>query len=251
MRRFFYHIPNTLKVGEVVELSQTIFHHWCKVLRAKVGDRAVLFDGLGGEYTATLQQIDKKSASVLIDSFDPINRNLPLNVNIGLVMSRGERLDYAITKACETGVRNIYLLNSQHSEVRLKTEQIDKKISHLQAVAVSACEQCGLNIVPVIYPPIDIGAFIQNSPTGLKLVLAVPRRMANKRFDFDYFTSYHDTDFVLLIGAEGGLSDDELSLAYEHDFLAWQIGERILRTETAPSVALTALQAWYQAKMTS
>lgn len=256
MRRFFYNESNILQIGKNLPLTEEIFHHWCKVLRASVGEQAVFFDGKNGEYQVTLTQIDKKTATVMVESFDPINRNLPFHVTIGLVMSRGERMDYAIQKMTETGVSTIQLLTSQHGEVRLKPDQAAKKVEHWQGVAISACEQCGLNLVPHILPPISISQFIQTLPTSLqsnlqKLVLTVPsNNHLEKQFSPSYLLAnkldFNQNDFCLLIGAEGGLSDDEINLALQQDFLPWQIGERVLRTETAPVVALATLQAYYQ-----
>ncbi|ELA08207.1 hypothetical protein MOMA_06586 [Moraxella macacae 0408225] len=255
MRRFFYTGPDVLAVGKQIELDNNILQHWCKVLRANIGDKAVLFDGQGGEYIVTLTKMSKKTAYVSVDDFLPLNRNLPFKVTIGLVMSRGDRMDYAIQKSCEMGVFALQLLTSHHSEVRLKPDQITKKLNHWQGVAKSACEQCGLNLIPTILPPLDIQDFIQNNnktaktkhasqKNTLKLVLAVPERLASSQV-FDHTKFDKNSDYCLLIGAEGGLSDDELALAYQNDFLAWQIGERVLRTETAPVVALTALQTLY------
>lgn len=258
MRRFFYNIPNQLQVGKTLPLTDDIFHHWCKVLRANIGETAIFFDGTGGEYSVTLTQIDKKSALVTVENFNPINRNLPFNVAIGLVMSRGERMDYAIQKATEMGVYQIHLLTSQHGEVRLKPDQVAKKVEHWQGVAISACEQCGLNIVPQMIPPIAITDFIQNpiaKPDKIpsdtpqkslqKLVLAVPNENTISQAFNPKAVDFTQTSFCLLIGAEGGLSEDEINLAFAHDFLAWQIGERVLRTETAPVVALASLQTLY------
>lgn len=246
MRRFYFDTPNLLKIGDTIAMTDNIFHHWCKVLRANVGDTAIFFDGQGGEYSITICQIDKKTAQVTITDFNPVNRSLPFGVTIALVMSRGERMDYAIQKACETGVSTIQLLTSHHGEVRLKPDQIAKKLEHWQSVANAACEQCGLNIIPQILAPIGIDDFIKNfdEPNTTKIVLAVPERLSSEQiFGFNKFDK--NKNYCLLIGAEGGLSDEELNLAYQHHFLAWQIGERILRTETAPVVALTALQTLY------
>lgn len=252
MRRFFYNFSNTLKTGETLPLTDDIFHHWCKVLRANVGDTALLFDGTDGEYQAILTQIDKKTAFVTIENFNPTNRTLPFYVAVGLVMSRGERMDYAIQKATEMGVYRVHLLTSQHGEVRLKPDQIAKKLEHWQGVAISACEQCGLNIVPQILAPIAISDFIKqpldhehhSQKTWQKLVLAVPDEKINWKNFNPNTVNFSQSNFCLLIGAEGGLSDDEVNLALQHGFLPWQIGERVLRTETAPVVALANLQAW-------
>lgn len=282
MRRFFYNQPNLLQVGSTLPLTEDIFHHWCKVLRASVDEQALFFDGQGGEYTVTLTDITKKQALVTINDFNPINRALPFIVNIALVMSRGERMDYAIQKATELGVSSIQLLTSQHGEVRLKADQADKKLVHWQQVAVSACEQCGLNIVPNLLAPkafsdwIGEPAGVPTSSNVTKLILAVP---SNDRGvvppcnqiegnDIEHndiepsmpYTPYpnplpHITNqfrqctlaqFWLLIGAEGGFSAQEITQAIERDFMPWQIGERVLRTETAPVVALSSLLTLHQ-----
>lgn len=287
MRRFFYNQPNLLQVGSTVPLTEDIFHHWCKVLRASMGEQALFFDGQGGEYTVTLTDITKKQALVTINDFNPINRDLPFTVNIALVMSRGERMDYAIQKATELGVSSIQLLTSQHGEVRLKADQADKKLAHWQQIAVSACEQCGLNIVPNLLAPkavsdwIDEPAGVPTSTNVTKLILAVPPDDSGvvppcnqiegndiehndiEHNDIEPITPYtpypnplpHITNqfrqctlaqFWLLIGAEGGFSEQEITQAIERDFMPWQIGERVLRTETAPVVALSSLLTLHQ-----
>jgi len=287
MRRFFYNQPNLLQVGSTVPLTEQIFHHWCKVLRASIGEQSLFFDGQGGEYTVTLTDITKKQALVTINDFNPINRALPFTVNIALVMSRGERMDYAIQKATELGVSSIQLLTSQHGEVRLKVDQTDKKLAHWQQVAVSACEQCGLNIVPNLLAPkafsdwIDEPAGVPISNTVTKLILAVPPDDSGvvtscnqiegsdiEHSDIEHndiepiapYTPYpnplpHITNqfrqcslaqFWLLIGAEGGFSEQEITQAIERGFIPWQIGERVLRTETAPVVALSSLLTLHQ-----
>lgn len=274
MRRFFYNQPNLLQVGSTLPLTEEIFHHWCKVLRASIGEQALFFDGQGGEYTVTLTDITKKQALVTINDFNPINRALPFTVNIALVMSRGERMDYAIQKATELGVSSIQLLTSQHGEVRLKADQADKKLAHWQQVAVSACEQCGLNIVPTLLAPkafsdwIDAPAGVPTSSNVTKLILAVPPHDSGvvppcnqiEGNDIEPITPYtnplpHITNqfrqcslaqFWLLIGAEGGFAEQEITQAIERGFMPWQIGERVLRTETAPVVALSSLLTLHQ-----
>lgn len=247
-----------------------------------MGEQALFFDGQGGEYTVTLTDITKKQALVTINDFNPINRDLPFTVNIALVMSRGERMDYAIQKATELGVSSIQLLTSQHGEVRLKADQADKKLAHWQQVAVSACEQCGLNIVPNLLAPkafsdwIDEPAGVPISNTVTKLILAVPpddsgvvtscNQIEGKDIEHkdiepitpctpypnplphitNQFRQCSLAQFWLLIGAEGGFSEQEITQAIERGFMPWQIGERVLRTETAPVVALSSLLTLHQ-----
>lgn len=290
MRRFFYsqsledapalsqEALSMLPIGTEIELTASIFHHWCKVLRARIGDEGILFDGFGGETLVRICNINKKSATVVITEHLTINRDAEINTMIGLVMSRGERMDYAIQKATELGVTAIWLLSSQHGEVNLKAAQVAKKLAHLQQVAIAACEQCGLNRVPLIIAPLPIEQWLEHvshhdgtyddfisedqlSPAtaplyhdayyqGLsakavsKLVLSVPKDDEPMMPKPLLETLTQPKPYVqLLIGAEGGLSDDEINLAKQNGFLPWQIGARVLRTETAPVVALATLHA--------
>ena len=287
MRRFFYpHGETDLvdevmplahhQIGDTLPLPDSIRHHWCQVLRAKVDDEAVLFDGLGGERQVTLTAIDKKNANVTLGEHHDVDRIAPVSSNVAIVMSRGDRMDYVIQKSTELGASVIQLLTSEHGEVRLKSHQVDKKLAHWQQVALSACEQCGLNRPPVVISPIPIDKFVTgnhgkasdemdyllhqsfyqrplDTPADLQLVLAVPNRqqamtksMPVSMNDIQsklHLSAKPRLHIQLLIGAEGGLSDSEIEKAFQVGFSPWQIGERVLRTETAPVVALSLLNA--------
>ncbi|XID75556.1 16S rRNA (uracil(1498)-N(3))-methyltransferase [Alkanindiges sp. WGS2144] len=234
MTRFFVDMP--LEVNQQTTLPDTVFHHWIRVLRAQTGEQATLFNGQGGEYRATLQDIQKKTATVYIDQFNPVNRAPTYQVTLGQVMSKGDRMDYAIQKATELGVHAIQLLVSERCEMRLKYERDQKKIEHWQQVAIAACEQCGMNIVPKILAPLTLEDWLLQpcSSDTKKLVLAPAQQAIRFGMPFPSF-------FYLLVGPEGGLSDAEIELANAHGFQNWTLGERILRTETAPVAALSAL----------
>ncbi|MHA3096707.1 16S rRNA (uracil(1498)-N(3))-methyltransferase [Acinetobacter brisouii] len=230
--RFF--IEASLTVGQSIELTEVVFHHWVRVLRAKLNDQAILFNGQGGEYLVELTEINKKNASIQVLSFEPANRTPNFQVVLGQVMSKGDRMDYAIQKATELGVHKIQLLTSERCEMRLKYDRDQKKIDHWQAIAIAACEQCGLNIVPEVLAPISLQEWFSHSLPTTKLVLAP---------DTDAFdiAKQAKPDLALLIGPEGGLSQDEIAQANAAGFKNWCIGERVLRTETAPVVALAIL----------
>ncbi len=232
--RFF--IEATLTVGQSLELTEVVFHHWVRVLRAKLNEQAILFNGQGGEYLVELTEINKKNAYIQVISFEPANRTPNFKALLGQVMSKGDRMDYAIQKATELGVHQIQLLTSERCEMRLKYERDQKKIDHWQGIAIAACEQCGLNLVPEILPPISLQEWLKNAnalPTT-KLVLAPD----TEAFDIQKEAT---PDLALLIGPEGGLSQDEIDQANAVGFKNWCIGERVLRTETAPVVALSIL----------
>lgn len=232
MPRFF--IEADLNVNTTVELTETVFHHWVKVLRAQVGESATLFNGQGGEYEVTLSEVAKKSASVDVNAFNPANRSPKFQALLGQVMSKGDRMDYAIQKAVELGVSEIQLLTSERCEMRLKYDRDQKKFDHWQGVAIAACEQCGLNIVPKILAPISLDKWLATNLPKTKLVLAPNKDQTDVLADAT-------PDIALLIGPEGGLSENEISTANQAGFTNWCIGDRVLRTETAPVVALSIL----------
>lgn len=229
-----FHIEADLAVDTQIELTETVFHHWCKVLRAQVGDQATLFNGQGGEYHVELTEVAKKSATVQVLTFNPANRTPAIRTLLGQVMSKGDRMDYAIQKAVELGVSEIQLLTSERCEMRLKYDRDQKKLDHWQGIAIAACEQCGMNIVPKILAPLSLEKWLASELPATKLVLA-----PNKD-ETDPLTQASQ-NIALLIGPEGGLSEAEIQAANEVGFMNWCIGERVLRTETAPVVALSIL----------
>ncbi len=232
MPRFY--IETELNVNAEVELTETVFHHWVKVLRAQIGETATLFNGQGGEYLATLSEISKKSAKVQISEFNPTNRTPHFKALLGQVMSKGDRMDYAIQKAVELGVDTIQLLTSERCEMRLKYDRDQKKIDHWQGIAIAACEQCGMNIVPQILAPLSLEEWLNTDLPQTKFVLAPEKE---KKDVLQNITP----DITLLIGPEGGLSETEIQMANTKGFINWCIGDRVLRTETAPVVALSIL----------
>lgn len=232
MNRFY--IETELNTGNTIELTESVFHHWVRVLRAKVQEQAIFFNGKGGEYRVTLTEINKKNAFVSVDHFEAIDRTAPFKVILGQVMSKGDRMDYAIQKATELGVTTIQLLTSDRCEMRLKYDRDQKKLDHWQSVAVAACEQCGMNIVPKVLAPISIEEWIQTDLPISRFVMAPNKDQKNVLLDAQ-------PELALLIGQEGGLSESEIELSNQHGFVNWCIGDRVLRTETAPVVALSIL----------
>ena len=223
-----------LAVDLNVELTEMVFHHWVKVLRAQVGEKATLFNGQGGEYDVTLVEVSKKSASVSVDTFNPDDRTPTFTALLGQVMSKGDRMDYAIQKATELGVSKIQLLTSERCEMRLKYDRDQKKIDHWQGIAIAACEQCGMNKVPEVLAPLSLQDWLASELPTTKLVLAPNKDQVD-------VLANATPDIALLIGPEGGLSEAEIQLSNNTGFINWCIGNRVLRTETAPIVALSIL----------
>ncbi|WP_291369715.1 16S rRNA (uracil(1498)-N(3))-methyltransferase, partial [Acinetobacter sp. UBA5934] len=192
------------------------------------------FNGQGGEYEVTLVEVAKKSASVAVDSFNPDDRTPGFSTLLGQVMSKGDRMDYAIQKATELGVSKIQLLTSERCEMRLKYDRDQKKIDHWQGIAIAACEQCGMNKVPEVLAPVSLQDWLNSELPATKLVLAPNKDQID-------VLAAATPNIALLIGPEGGLSEAEIQLSNNAGFINWCIGNRVLRTETAPIVALSIL----------
>jgi 16S rRNA (uracil1498-N3)-methyltransferase len=231
-------VPPPLAAGETRLLPADVSAHVARVLRARAGELLTLFDGRGGEYDATILQIDRRGLQVRIDLQRPIERESPLRVTLLQALARGERMDFIVQKATELGAAAIVPWGGERSVVRLDGAALARRCEHWRAVAISACEQCGRNRVPVIAAVSDLAAACAQSEAGSLRLLLAP--------DADHtLTSMagQSSSISLLIGPEGGFSDDELALAQQHGFRSCRLGPRVLRAETAPLAALAALQA--------
>ena len=230
------HHPALLTVGQVTLLDEDAANHVGRVLRMQAGQALQLFDGSNQVFEAVIKQADKKSVQVEILSGFEDDRESPLWLHLGQVMSRGEKMEFTIQKAVELGVNVITPLYSERCGVKLDAERLSKKLGQWQKIAVAACEQCGRNRVPEIRPVMSLEAWCAEQEQGLKLNLH-PRASASIN------TLPQPVERVrLLIGPEGGLSVDEIAMTAEHQFTDILLGPRVLRTETTALTAITALQ---------
>ncbi|MGM0521763.1 MAG: 16S rRNA (uracil(1498)-N(3))-methyltransferase [Pseudomonadota bacterium] len=229
------YVPATFEVGGTLTLPEGPARHLTRVLRMGEGAPLVLFDGNGQEAGARLTDVSRKRTTVTLEALWPGKGESPLAVHLGQAVSKGDRMDYAIQKAVELGVAAITPLYTERGDVRLKGEREEKKLAHWQAVAASACEQCGRAIVPPVHPPQSLDAWLsqRNEPLRLMLHLATGNAFAQAE---------KPMAAALLIGPEGGLTLDDTAAAQAADFIPLTLGPRVLRTETAPVVALTLLQ---------
>ncbi len=236
MRLTRIYLDQNLNVGSQIELSREATRHLVTVLRAKAGDKVILFNGQGGEYAATLVTTGSKNSTVQIESFEQTERESPLKIHLGIGISRGDRFDHVIQKATELGVSEVSPLYTERTEVRLKGDRVEKKLNHWRQIAISACEQCQRNTVPPIHPPQNLSQWLTDIDCEQKFVL-------HHRSDHALSVNTPPPNSVaLLVGPEGGLANLEIDQANEADFQHLTLGPRVLRTETAPLVALSVLQ---------
>ncbi|MEL2243452.1 16S rRNA (uracil(1498)-N(3))-methyltransferase [Leclercia adecarboxylata] len=230
-----YH-PEPIAAGSEIALSEEAANHVGRVLRMGTGQAIQLFDGSNQVFDANIIRADKKSVHVSIVRGEIDDRESPLHIHLGQVMSRGEKMEFTIQKSIELGVSLITPLFSERCGVKLDAERLNKKLQQWQKIAIAACEQCGRNRVPEIRPAMDLEAWCAEEEQGLKLNLH-PRASASIN------TLPLPVERVrLLIGPEGGLSADEIAMTARYQFTDILLGPRVLRTETTALTAITALQ---------
>lgn len=234
-RRFFD--PQPFTEGQSCLLGDNASHHIGRVLRMRPGDEITLFNGSGGEWRARIERVEKKAVSVVPLAFNAINRSPDFTIHLALPLIKGERMDYAVQKATEMGATSLSLVQCDRGDVRLDGERFEKKREHLRQVAISACEQCGMNLVPEVFANIPLATFLASATSDLKLIAHPGERL------LDRSSLPRAASVTLLTGPEGGFSEAELESARQHGFECFAFGERILRAETAPVALLAVLQA--------
>lgn len=224
--------------GMAFTLPEAQAHHVGRVMRRKAGDALQLFDGRGHEFEAVLSVVDRKHVEAVLGAAVMPMPESPLQVHLGQAVSKGDRMDIAIQKSVELGVAEITPLYTERGDVRLKGEREERKWQHWQAVAASACEQCGRATLPVVHLPVPLSSWLAERDEPMKLMLQPGRSALDARNDSPGRAS-------LLIGPEGGFTQDEVDRAAAGGFEVLSLGPRVLRTETAPIAALALLQYRY------
>lgn len=230
-----YH-PSALNNVHTISLTDDAANHVGRVLRMSVGDKIELFDGSNMTFEAEITAVSKKSVDVKIGQSQLSDKESPLHLHLGQVISRGEKMEFTIQKSVELGVNVITPLLSERCGVKLDAERMSKKHQQWQKIAIAACEQCGRNQVPIINDVQSLESWCRESDNGLKLNL-------HPRATHSINTLPADIKQIrLLIGPEGGLSAQEIDMTAHHGFTDILLGPRVLRTETAALTAITVLQ---------
>lgn len=229
--RFF--VDQRLAVGMTIDLPAPVVHHAARVLRLPAGTVITLFNGTGGEYGARLA-LHGRSGYAVIESFEPVERESPLQVTLIQALVAADKLDWIVEKAVELGVGRVLLARCARDVVRLQGARLQRRLDHLREVIVSACCQCGRNRLPTI-----------EAAESLQQALAAAPRPGFLLVPDSSVATLHVGDArtaSIAVGPEGGFSDDERRLAQALGFVEAQLGPRTLRTETAGLAALATLQ---------
>lgn len=239
--RFYCSSP--LEPHQTIELPPELAHHAIRVLRLKAGTAIVLFDGLGGQYPATLL-IQGKKGLASTGAHEATEVELVGDITLIQGIPSGDKMDWIIEKAVELGATRIIPIAAQRSVLQLSGERLSKRQRHWERIALSASEQCGRNRIMAVEPVMTLSQlFTQWDLTQQKVIFCHPEAQQNLAQSLEP----EDAKIALLVGPEGGWSVDEQALVQRQGFNPVKFGERVLRTETAGLAliaAACALQGW-------
>lgn len=232
-------IDKKLSLKQHVTLDSPTSNYVVQVLRLRLNDSFLVFDGYSpGEFQARLITINKHNAIVIIEEFIVCTKESPLTINLLQGVSRGEKMDFTIQKAVELGVNTVTPIFTQYCNVKLAGERLISKIQHWQGIAISAAQQSGRCLVPKILPAQNLITCFDILPKNNLCLILDPKA------DTKITQLLQKPDCItILVGPEGGISEPEINLAKQNNFIPISLGPRILRTETAALTAISILQA--------
>jgi 16S rRNA (uracil1498-N3)-methyltransferase len=224
-------------------LSEEASHHLVRVLRAKAGDAVILFNGQGLEAQAILTEAHPQHSICQAQALATINRESPAQITVIQALCLGDKMDWVVQKACELGASQLIPVRTARSQLKLDGDRATKRQAHWQRIADAAAAQCGRNQVMMVAPIVSLesalaqagSAAADTTPADTTKWLLDP--FAEQRLSTASLTQ----NVTLAIGPEAGWSDEEETLASQAGFQGIRCGPRVLRTETAAAVVLTAI----------
>jgi 16S rRNA (uracil1498-N3)-methyltransferase len=225
VRNRFY-VPAGLRVGETTDLTGDEFHHAVRVHRSRVGEEVELFDGRGSAFLGRIDAIGRDSATVAVLGSVPA-RDSKLSVDLGLALIQPERFELVLQKGTELGVRRFLPLITDRAEI--KPERLTGKLDRLRKIILEATKQSGRATLPILEEPVPFHKALQ-SP-GVHIMFDTDEEPTE--------TPSRAEHLLLLIGPEGGWSEEELARARQAGAAFQRLGPRRLRAETAAIAAVT------------
>ena len=233
--------PSDLASASTLDLPAGAARH-VQVLRLQPGDAVTLFSGQGGEVEATITRMGRSSVEVCLGAHHAIERENPHAVHLAVGMPANERMDWLVEKATELGVASIQPLLTERTVLRLSGERAEKKVAHWHSVAVAACEQCGGNRIPQVWPVQSLVAWLHALPTKRPHDARWLLSLAEGALALQQHTAHGVPAHTLFLsGPEGGFSAAEEAAAAQCGFAPVTLGPRVLRAETAALAALARL----------
>ena len=240
MHRFHACITDT--GDDTVLLDEEDSRHALTVLRLKPADRVAIIQN-GVLWDSEIVSVIEKN--VRVRKIHPLPSTEPLlHVTLFQGLPKSDKMDWIVQKATEIGVSDIVPVEMIRSVSKLKNPENHSKLDRWQRIVREASKQSGRCIIPKIHSPVSFRDLLGSLP--LPDVCIVPWEEAASFGPLAFHESHPSlTDIGILIGPEGGISPEEMELLESSGFIPVTLGRRILRTETAGLVAVSALLCLY------
>lgn len=171
MRKNRIFIDQILREGNEMVLAEEAAHHVSRVLRLRPGHPLILFNGRGGEYDAEISKKYKRNVEVHIKQFRDVENESPLNITLAQGISKGQKMDFTLQKAVETGVNRIVPVLTEYGNVQLDVKRLQKKIEHWNKIIIGACEQSARNKLSELVAPLTLDAWLTIDSGMTKIIL--------------------------------------------------------------------------------
>ncbi|KAF0248097.1 MAG: 16S rRNA (uracil1498-N3)-methyltransferase [bacterium] len=234
----FYLTPENFSANTAV-ISGDESHHLRKVLRLRIGDEVQVFDGLGRQWLATIEQFNGQNVNLTLQKSITISVESPLSITLIQGLIKGDRFDWVIQKAVELGVSKIQPLISQYTDFQ-GVKGVEKRLERWERIALEATKQSGRNVLTTICPPIEWSGLVKE----LKLpVIFFAEREGNPLSKvIKQLKEQQINSITVIVGSEGGWGNEELFQAAKAGFYLTTLGKRILRAETAGITSVALIQ---------
>ena len=236
MTRFFV-TPAELQPGFIVLSGDNAAH--AKVLRLRIGEQVLVCDGQGKECLCTVSDIEPEQVCLVVNDTLESTSEARVKVSVYVAFPKGDKLELIIQKATELGAFEIVAFPSARCVSKPDEKSLRKKQERWQKIAASAAEQSGRGLIPEI---VILGSYkqaVERAVLSDKSILFYENERATT-LSMALNCGVYST-LSLLTGPEGGLESREVDMAKECGMEICTLGKRILRCETAPLCALSAV----------
>jgi 16S rRNA (uracil1498-N3)-methyltransferase len=238
MPRFY--VPQAKIENGMLRVEGSEVRHIRRVLRLKTGDGIVVFDGSGNEFEGKILEESPSSVVIMVQSIFSSERESPLEITLAQSLLKGEKMDYLIQKATELGIKEIVPFHSSRSVPLIEKSRRLNRHHRWEKIAVEASKQCGRGLIPKIEILRDYDEILKSISSDFLCLILWEKEGARLKDIFKRSREKRKVFFV--VGPEGGLSEEEIRIAKEKDFIPITLGKRTLRSETASLCLLSILQ---------
>ena len=243
MQRYFSN--QTIDVNQQIQLEKEDNHHIVRVMRGKIDDEVIIVDSTNIAYKAKIETIEDNVANLrIINALENQHTELPIQVTIACGLSKNDKIDLIVQKATECGMNEFIPLALERDVVKWRGNKISNRIERLERISKEAAEQCHRNVIPEISHLSTIDT-LQKEAGNYKHKLIAYEETAKKGQHGQLKETLKEVqagdNLIIVFGSEGGLTELEVAKLKEVGYIECSLGPRILRAETAPIYALSAM----------